>query len=135
MVFRGGRIQGIEAMSDINQNWLVAAALFAPVMAVGFLVVYRLAQLFWRDLVGDDRTGQMRKSCTEGVVLGLYGLAIASLLQMFFDRRIVGAYLAGSVILMTLPAGAWRGHRWVWFWRSMGYVAILLLGTYVSLIG
>jgi hypothetical protein len=121
-------------ISDSN-NWLYAAVVFAPLMALGARVVYVVAKVIWKESVGEEMTISMRRSCVEGLALGVYGLVVALILQQLFGRDVMARYLAIVTMIMGILAGGWSGHRWKWLWRTAGYSAVLFLACYASLIG
>lgn len=122
-------------MNSEPNNWLYAAMVFAPVMALGAWLVYRFFDVIWGEVVGPDMTASMRKSCSEGLSLGVYGLISALVLQQFFGRNIMASYLSVVMMVMGMLAGGLAGRRWAWIWRTAGFAAVLFAAIYASLIG
>ncbi|MFN4266376.1 MAG: hypothetical protein ACK4F8_11600 [Aquabacterium sp.] len=118
-----------------TNNWIYAGVIFAPVMALGAWFIYVAANAIWKETVGQAATELMRKSCVEGLALGVYGLVVAVILQSLFGRNVMATYMVITTMLMGVLAGGWSGQRWRWFWRCAGFVAVFLAGIYSSLIG
>ena len=122
-------------MNSQSQNWLFAAVIFAPLMAIGARVVYVVAKMMWRESVGDNLTALMRKSCVEGLALGVYGLVVALFLQQRVGRDIMITYLWLATTIMGIIAGGWAGRRWMWAWRTAGFMAVIFAGLMASIVG